>query len=242
MRECQQCKNCFTDDVQTCPTDGMPTMHTISGEPILEGKYQLESRIGQGGMGVVYKARHAYLKTLHAIKIILPDLVGNDPQLVTRFRQEALAAAAIRHQNVVQVAGYGVAQGTMPFLVMEFVEGEDLHDFLAREKRIEPEKAFEMISAICNGIGMAHKQGIIHRDMKPLNIMIGKFSAISADSSKYNTAAGISDRKSEYFDGNCSEKFGFLAAGFGNYWNFRLITTCFNWWRWYVYVGFNWRD
>ncbi len=172
MRECQQCKKCFTDDVKNCPHDGLPTMHTISGEPVLEGKYHLESRIGQGGMGVVYKARHAYLKTQHAIKIILPDLVGNDPQLVTRFRQEALAAAAIRHQNVVQVTDYGVAQGTMPFLVMEFVQGEDLHDFLSREKRVHPEKAFELISAICKGIGAAHNQGIVHRDMKPLNIMI----------------------------------------------------------------------
>ncbi|MER3632593.1 MAG: hypothetical protein C4325_10880, partial [Blastocatellia bacterium] len=94
MKECQLCKACYADSVVTCPRDGMPTVHTIPGEPVLEGKYQLEMRLGQGGMGVVYKARHAYLKTQLAIKIILPDLVGNDPQLVTRFRQEALAAAA----------------------------------------------------------------------------------------------------------------------------------------------------
>lgn len=174
MRECQHCKACYADDVETCPTDGMPTMHTISGEPVLEGKYHLESRLGQGGMGVVYKARHAYLKTLHAIKIILPDLVGNDPELVKRFRQEALAAAAIRHQNVVQVTDYGVAQGTMPFLVMEFVEGESLHDLLAREQRLSPEIAFELVAAICAGIGAAHSQGIVHRDLKPLNIMLLK--------------------------------------------------------------------
>lgn len=147
-------------------------MHTISGEPVLEGKYHLEKRLGQGGMGVVYKARHAYLKTAHAIKVILPDLVGNDPQLVTRFRQEALAAAAIRHQNVVSVTDYGVAMGTMPFLVMEYVEGESLHDLLAREQRLSPQKALELMSAICAGVGAAHHQGIVHRDLKPLNIMI----------------------------------------------------------------------
>lgn len=174
MRECQLCKHCYTDDVATCPNDGMPTAHTISGEPVLEGKYHLELRLGQGGMGVVYKARHAYLKTYHAIKIILPDLVGNDPQLVTRFRQEALAAAAIRHQNVVAVTDYGVIQGSIPFLVMEYVEGESLHDLLAREKRLSPELAFELISAICAGVGAAHHQGIVHRDLKPLNIMICK--------------------------------------------------------------------
>ena len=136
MKECQLCKNCFADDVISCPHDGMPTVHTIAGAPVLEGKYHIECRLGQGGMGVVYKARHAYLKTQLAIKVILPDLVGNDPQLVTRFRQEALAAAAIRHQNVVAVTDYGVIDGSVPFLVMEFVEGESLHDLLAREKSL----------------------------------------------------------------------------------------------------------
>ena len=150
----------------------MPTVHTISGEPVLEGKYQLECRLGQGGMGVVYKARHAYLKTQLAIKVILPDLVGNDPQLVTRFRQEALAAAAIRHQNVVSVTDYGVIEGTVPFLVMEYVEGESLHDLLAREKSLSPERSLELITAVCSGVGAAHHQGIVHRDLKPLNIMI----------------------------------------------------------------------
>ncbi len=134
MKECQLCKHCFSDEVVTCPKDGMPTVHTIAGEPVLEGKYHLELRLGQGGMGVVYKARHAYLKTLLAIKIILPDLVGNDPELVTRFRQEALAAAAIRHTNVVAVTDYGVVNGSLPFLVMEYVEGENLHSLQEREE------------------------------------------------------------------------------------------------------------
>jgi serine/threonine-protein kinase len=172
MKECQVCKNCFSDDVATCPNDGMPTVHTLPGEPVLEGKYHIERRLGQGGMGVVYKARHAYLKTQLAIKVILPDLVGNDPQLVTRFRQEALAAAAIRHQNVVNVTDYGVVDGTMPFLVMEYVEGESLHDLLAREGKLPPERALELMTAVCAGVGAAHHQGIVHRDLKPLNIMI----------------------------------------------------------------------
>ncbi len=172
MKECQQCKRCFPDEVDACPDDGTPTSHTLNGAPVLEEKYHLERRLGQGGMGVVYKARHAYLKTQHAIKLILPDLVGNDPQLVTRFRQEALAAAAIRHQNVVGVSDYGVAFGKIPFLVMEYVEGESLHDLLAREGRLSPQRALELMSAICAGVGAAHHQGIVHRDLKPLNIMI----------------------------------------------------------------------
>lgn len=174
MKECQVCKACYPDDVSSCPKDGTATTHTLPGAPVLEGKYHLEYRLGQGGMGIVYKARHAYLKTQLAIKVILPDLVGNDPQLVTRFRQEALAAAAIRHQNVVSVTDYGVIDGTVPFLVMEYVEGESLHDLLARKGKLTPEEALELLSAVCAGVGAAHQQGIVHRDLKPLNIMICK--------------------------------------------------------------------
>ena len=184
MRECQVCKQCFPDAVTNCPQDNQPTFHSIGGDPILEGKYRLEKRLGQGGMGVVYQARHNYLKTAHAIKVILPDLVGNDPQLVTRFRQEALAAAAIRHHNVVQVTDYGVVQDKMPFLVMEYVEGESLHDLLAREKRLSPEVAIEVMAAISAGVGAAHRQGIVHRDLKPLNVMILKGAASTAEGIK----------------------------------------------------------
>lgn len=172
MKECQKCKKCYKDEVVICPEDGMATIQTLRGEPVLEEKYYLEKRLGQGGMGIVYKARHVYLKTSHAVKVILPDLFGNDPQLVTRFRQEAMAAAAIRHQNVVGVSDYGVAQGVMPFLVMEYVEGESLHELLAREGRLAPQRALQLMTAICAGVGAAHQQGIVHRDLKPLNIMI----------------------------------------------------------------------
>jgi len=172
MKECPVCKSCFPDDVNNCPNDGEPTSQTIVGEPVLDGRYLLERRLGQGGMGVVFKARHVFLKTQHAIKVILPDLVGNDPMLVTRFRQEALAAAAIRHQNIIAVTDFGVARGTMPFLVMEFVNGESLHDVLGREGALPAAKALEIMYAIGSGVAAAHRQGIVHRDLKPLNVML----------------------------------------------------------------------
>src|SRR5712692_1603117 len=172
MRECPTCRNCYPDDVNHCGDDGSATTPSIAGEPILDGRYQLEKRLGQGGMGVVYKARHIFLKTAHAIKIILPDLVGNDPNLVTRFRQEALAAAAIRHQNIIAVTDFGVVRGTMPFLVMEFVQGRSLQDIMAEEGAMSPLRAFELIQPICAGIAAAHRQNIVHRDLKPLNVMI----------------------------------------------------------------------
>src|SRR5262245_12858619 len=172
MKECPTCRTCFPDDVVYCPDDAAETTASIAGEPILDGRYQLEKRLGQGGMGVVYKARHIFLKTSHAIKIILPDLVGNDPNLVTRFRQEALAAAAIRHQNIIAVTDFGVVRGTMPFLVMEFVQGASLQDVMAEEGSMSPVRAFELMQPICAGIAAAHRQGIVHRDLKPLNVMI----------------------------------------------------------------------
>ena len=172
MKECPKCRVCFADDVAYCPDDGAATSPSIAGEPILDGRYNLERRLGQGGMGIVYKGRHIFLKTQHAIKIILPDLVGNDPNLVTRFRQEALAAAAIRHQNIIAVTDFGVVRSTMPFLVMEFVQGKSLQEVMAAEGAMGPVRAFEIMQPICAGIAAAHRQNIVHRDIKPLNVML----------------------------------------------------------------------
>src|SRR4026209_2850664 len=172
MKECPACRRCYPDEINHCPQDGDVTAQTLLGEPTLDARYLLERRLGQGGMGVVFQARHIFLKTPHAIKVILPDLVGNDPMLTTRFRQEALAAAAIRHPNIIAVTDFGVVRGTMPFLVMEFVKGRSLHEILASEGAMPPQRAWEFISAIAAGVGAAHRQNIVHRDLKPLNIMV----------------------------------------------------------------------
>lgn len=179
MKECPACRRCFPDEINHCPQDGDATTPSLIGEPILDARYQLERRLGQGGMGVVFQARHIFLKTSHAIKVILPDLVGNDPMLVTRFRQEALAAAAIRHQNIIAVTDFGVVRGTMPFLVMEFVNGQSLQDILAIEKKMSAERALEFTCAIGAGVSAAHRQNIVHRDLKPLNIMTQTGQSIS---------------------------------------------------------------
>ena len=172
MRECPKCRRCYPDETDSCPQDGEPTASTLVGEPTLDARYLLERRLGQGGMGAVFHARHIFLKTQHAIKVILPDLVGNDPMLTTRFRQEALAAAAIRHPNIIAVTDFGVARGTMPFLVMEFVKGKSLQEIMAQEGAMPPQRAWEFITAIAAGVGAAHRQNIVHRDLKPLNIMV----------------------------------------------------------------------
>ncbi len=172
MKECPACRRCFPDDIIHCPQDGDETLPSLNGDPILDARYQLDRRLGQGGMGVVFQARHIFLKTQHAIKIILPDLVGNDPMLVTRFRQEALAAAAVKHPNIISVTDFGVVRGTMPFLVMEFVKGRSLQEIMAEEGAMPPARAFELICPTAAGVAAAHRQNIVHRDLKPLNIMI----------------------------------------------------------------------
>lgn len=172
MRECPNCLRCFGDEVSRCPFEGQLTFNSLAGEVVLDGRYQLEQRLGQGGMGVVYKAHHVFLKSAHAVKVIMPDLVGNDPSLATRFRQEAMVAAAIRHPNIISVTDYGFIGGAIPFLVMEFVHGDSLQDVMIGEGKFSPEKALDYIRVIAAGVGAAHQQGVVHRDLKPLNIMI----------------------------------------------------------------------
>ncbi len=172
MKECPSCHRCFQDQVNHCPSDGERLKFLIALGPVLDERYQLERKLGQGGMGLVFKAYHKFIKTQHAIKVILPDLVGNDPSLAARFRQEAMAAAAIRHPNTVSVTDYGILDGTTPYLVMEFIEGVSLHDLLIREKRLLPAEAAEIMLAVCAGVAAAHREGIVHRDLKPLNIML----------------------------------------------------------------------
>jgi len=144
----------------------------LPGSAALDGKYILERRLGEGGMGVVYKAHHKFLKTTRAIKTIKPDLIGNDTSFVKRFHQEAMAAAAIGHPNIIAVLDYGLLQEKIPYIVMEFVEGVSLETLIIDKARFTPEEALEYMQVITSAVAAAHKHGIVHRDLKPLNIMI----------------------------------------------------------------------
>lgn len=179
MKECQTCRHCFPDQFNNCPTDGEELVTSIAGDTVLDGRYQLDRRLGQGGMGIVYKARHIFLKTSYAIKVILPDLVGNDPMLATRFRQEAMVAARIGHRNIVNVTDFGVVGGKMPYLVMDLIKGQSLHDLLTEKGRLLPGPALEIMTALCAGVGAAHRQKVVHRDLKPLNVMMQEGVPIS---------------------------------------------------------------
>ncbi len=125
-------------------------------------------------MGIVFKAHHRFLKSAHAIKVILPDLVEENESLLTRFRQEAILAASIQHPNVVGVTDFGVEDEVMPYLVMEYVDGVSLSSFIGQGTKLTPEKAYEIFLPIVLGVGEAHRKGIVHRDLKPQNIMVQK--------------------------------------------------------------------
>lgn len=172
MRECPSCYCCYDDTVTLCPSDKCSTFHSLPGSVALDGKYVLERRLGEGGMGIVYKAQHKFLKTTRAIKTIKLDLIGNDASFVKRFHQEAMAAAAIGHPNIIAVLDYGLLQEKIPYIVMEFVEGVSLEALIINKTRFTPEEALEYMQVITSALSAAHKHGIVHRDLKPLNIMI----------------------------------------------------------------------
>ncbi|MGI8641321.1 MAG: protein kinase domain-containing protein [Pyrinomonadaceae bacterium] len=174
MKECSKCRHCYDDSYTICPIDDKPLVNSITCNVIISGRYMLEQRLGKGGMGIVFKAKHKFLKSYHAIKLILPSLVEDDDSLLIRFKQEAILAASIDHPNVIRVTDFGVEDETMPYLVMEFVDGSPLSAHLIKNQRLTPERAFELFQPIALGVAEAHRRGIVHRDLKPQNIMVVK--------------------------------------------------------------------
>ncbi len=134
------------------------------------GSYDLIAKVAEGGMGAVYKARNQATGELVAIKIIPSDTARN-PLLLKRFEQEFKAASLIDHPNVVKALDYCGA-GPNPFLVMEFVEGESLGQKVERDGPLPEAEAVRLIGQVCEGLHRAHKQGLIHRDVKPDNVMV----------------------------------------------------------------------
>jgi tRNA A-37 threonylcarbamoyl transferase component Bud32 len=127
--------------------------------------------VGQGGMGVVYKARQRNLDRIVALKVLSPQL-SDDPEFVERFTREAKALAQLNHPNIVAIHDSGI-HDHVPYLVMEFVDGTPLRNVLASGK-LTPDKALEVIPQVCDALQYAHANGIVHRDIKPENILIDR--------------------------------------------------------------------
>lgn len=144
---------------------------------IVGGHYQIISRIGEGGVGVVYKARHMLLNRIVALKLLSPEL-RMDSKALMRFQQEARAVTSLHHPNIVKTHEFGISEDGSPFLTMEFVEGETLADLIKRDGKQTVQRSIEIVTQAGTGLIHAHASNVIHRDIKPENIVL---SAPSSD-------------------------------------------------------------
>lgn len=140
---------------------------------IFDNVWHILERLGEGGMSVVYKARHLDLNRLVAIKVLLPHLTSNTKNL-QRFRQEAVTASSLNHPNLIHVENFGQTPDGRTFIIMDFVEGESLSELLAKERKLDPIRALFIFVQAANALQHAHERNVIHRDLKPSNIMLIK--------------------------------------------------------------------
>ncbi|MDE3179331.1 MAG: protein kinase, partial [Acidobacteriota bacterium] len=140
------------------------------------GKYEITGELGQGGMGVVYKARDPVIGRLVALKTLTAE-VGNDPELLKRFYREAQSAGSLQHPNIVTIYDMGESEGR-PYIAMEYVEGESLQKIIGRHASLPLALKLKIVSQFCQGLDHAHKHGVIHRDIKPGNILLRKDGAV----------------------------------------------------------------
>jgi len=175
MKHCTVCKGKYDDSVGFCPIDG----EVLEDDPssivgtVLDGQYQIDSMLGKGGMGAVYRARHILLGDRVAIKILPPE-VRNNAEWLRRFRREGQAARRFRHPNSVTVYDLRTASDGVIYMVMEYVEGHTLDAEIRKRGRMTHAEAFEVMEPIMSVLHTAHNMGVVHRDLKPENIMIGK--------------------------------------------------------------------
>lgn len=181
MKTCPICQSQYPNGEIFCPTDGarivttsqMEISPTASDDPlvgnILDGRYKVLKRIGEGGMGIVYEALHVSIEKKVALKVLRDDF-SSRPEVVERFRQEAKSASRIGHEHIVDISDFGETPSGQSYFVMEMLVGEDLAGVLEREKTLAVRRAARILLQCCKALGAAHSKGIVHRDMKPENI------------------------------------------------------------------------
>lgn len=171
---CPECGMSFPLDTQECGDDGTmlqitkldPSIGAIFGE-----RYELEAVIGSGGMSTVYRAKHRLMNKLVAIKLLDPRLV-RQKTAVKRFQLEAQAASRLNHPNVIIVHDFGITPDDQPFMIMDFLTGRSLMDMLDEKPQVVPLRARQLFVQVASGLSHAHKCGVVHRDIKPNNIII----------------------------------------------------------------------
>jgi serine/threonine protein kinase len=181
MLHCPTCGREYSADLTRCPKDDtllQADTTVASNTPVdhllgrtLDEKYLLEERLGVGGMGTVYRARHLLIDRAVAVKVLNQRLV-EDEAAKARFRREAKAAGRLQHANAVGVTDFGETADGHVYIVMELLEGKTLREVLAKEAPLEVARAVSMMLQVSSAVAAAHEAGIIHRDLKPANIFI----------------------------------------------------------------------
>jgi serine/threonine protein kinase len=165
---CRACGLPSDDDAENCIGCGKGLLALVRGD-VLSGRYEILGGLGQGGMGVVYKARDRELAETVAIKVLRPSLALS-PDMVKRFRSEIKLARRVRHPNVCAIHEYG-QEGALRYIVMEFLEGVDLRQALRRRGALSHFEAFDIAIQVASGLQAIHNLGIVHRDLKTPNLM-----------------------------------------------------------------------
>ncbi|MBK9141829.1 MAG: serine/threonine protein kinase [Candidatus Melainabacteria bacterium] len=140
---------------------------------VIASHYEVLSRLGEGGMSVVYKAHHLLLDKPVALKFIKPGLITDD-RAVRRFQQEARAASELSHPNVCSVRDFGILEGGQPYIVMDYLDGSSLQEIIETRGPLTPKEALELFFQACHGLSEAHARGVVHRDIKPGNMVMTK--------------------------------------------------------------------
>ncbi|HEV3470291.1 MAG TPA: protein kinase [Pyrinomonadaceae bacterium] len=169
------CKNSFDDALTFCPRDGevlQQSPDAMVGR-VIDGKYEVEGFIAQGGMGAVYRARHILLGDRVVIKTLRPEMRAN-AEWLKRFQREGRAARAFRHPNSVTVYDLSAGADGLIYMVMEYVEGHTLARELKLRGRFTPSEALGVLEPVADVLDAAHARGVVHRDLKPENVMLGR--------------------------------------------------------------------
>ncbi len=173
VKECPACGTCYDSTVERCAADDSPLALTLPVERTIEDRYRLDRVVGKGGVAIVYQAMDLRLNRTVAVKVLARSVMDS-PDASRRFEREARMLAKLAHPRIVTIHDFGKTRRGCAFLVMEFLEGSTLGRLLRRRGPYRPEVAAELFGQILDGLGAAHRTGVVHRDLKPDNVLIAE--------------------------------------------------------------------
>jgi serine/threonine-protein kinase len=173
MKTCPTCQATYPDTISFCAQDGAELRLVGDWVPgtLVRGRYRILDKIGEGGMGAVYKAKHTGFDELRAIKVLNPELTF-DEKIRERFKQEAYITRKLQHPNAVRVDDIDEAEDGCPFIVMEFIEGKDLKRVMEEQGPLPAARVCAIAKQVAAALDEAHRLGMVHRDIKPENIVL----------------------------------------------------------------------